>query len=221
MTSKYRVRSERVRPMRKFLVIVTACIALVLMAGLVACGSSKDQARTEYQQARALFDEGKYYSAKTAFEECEYADWDERAAACVQPMPRNGELFHDENMISDKMKLSFEVEDYRESVGRYITVYTKDKTLVEAVFIQGSGRVSTKLPGGEYYIKCATGTEWYGPDEQFGPDGHYETCVFDEAEGDRNLVELTEGYEWEITFYYIDGRTGGISTEENSWEDRA
>lgn len=207
--------------MRKCLAIVTACIALVLMAGLVACGGAKDKARAEYEQARALFDEGKYYSAKVAFEECEYADWEERAAACVQSMPRDGELFHDENMVGDKMWLVFEVKDDRESIGRFISVYTKDNILAETVFIQGSGRVSTKLPGGEYYIKCAWGTVWYGPDEQFGPDGHYETCVFNEVDGDQSLLKLEEGYEWEIAFYYNDGRTGGVNTEETSWEDRA
>ena len=226
---------------KRSLAIVLACCAFALMLGLAACGGSSsgsassasaaassesasssadEQAEAEYNRACALFDEGKYYSAKAAFEKSAYKDWEQRAAACVQPMPETGELFHDENMTSDNMILAFRVESQDDNKGMYITVYTKDKKLVESLFIKGADTVETKIPGGEYYIKDASGTEWYGADEQFGPDGHYESMVFNEVEGDPYLTALEEGYEYAITINTSPGGGQGVGSEENSWQDR-
>ena len=226
---------------KRSLAIVLACCAFALMLGLAACGGSSsgsassasaaassesasssvdEQAEAEYNRACALFDEGKYYSAKVAFEKSAYKDWEQRAAACVQPMPETGELFHDENMTSDNMILAFCVESQDDNKGMYITVYTKDKKLVESLFIKGADTVETKIPGGEYYVKDASGTEWYGADEQFGPDGHYESMVFNEIEGDPYLTALEEGYRSLITINTSPGGGQGVGSEENSWQDR-
>lgn len=223
--------------------VVLACFAFALVVGLVGCGgsgtstsspsssgdasnssassSSEGSGEAEYNRAVDLFNEGKYYSAKAAFEKSEYGDWEKRAAACVQPLPESGELYHDANMTSDKMKLIFTVNDESADKGMYISVFTKDNKLVETVFVKGSGSVETGLPGGEYYIKDSAGTEWYGEDEQFGPDGHYETMVFNEVENDRYLTVLEEGFQYAIT---INGTTGvgqGVDSEAGGWEDRA
>lgn len=209
------------------------------MLGLAACGgsssststsassasasaspSSDDSAKAEYDRACALYDEGKYYSAKQAFEQSAYGDWEQRAAECVQPMPETGELFHDPNMTSDSMILNFVVNEEDASKGTYISVYTKDNKLVETVFIKGGGTVETWLPGGEYYIKDSTGTEWYGEDEQFGPNGYYESMVFNEVEGDPYLTALTEGYQWDITINATSDAGQGVGSEEGSWDNR-
>ena len=168
-----------------------------------------------------MFDEGKFYSAKAAFEKSAYEDWEQRAADCVQPMPETGELFHDEGMWSDNMILAFNVNAQEENKGLYITVYTKDGSLVESVFVKGSGIVETKIPGGEYYIKDSSGTEWYGTDEQFGPSGHYENMVFNEVEGDPNLAALEEGYKWDITINSETADGQSVDSEESTWENRA
>ncbi len=225
--------------MRKSPAIVLLCCALVLMLGLVACGgssasisssassaaasassSSDDPAKAEYDRACDLYDEGKYYSAKEAFEKSAYGDWEQRAAGCVQPMPETGELFHDPDMTSDNMILNFIVNEEDASEGTYISVYTKDRKLVETLFVKGSGTVETWLPGGEYYVKDSTGTEWYGEDEQFGPNGHYETMVFNEVEGDPNLTVLTEGYQITITINTTSDTGRGVDSEEGSWDNR-
>ena len=215
--------------MRKSLVIVLSCCAFILMLGLAACGgsnsstsasSSSVSAKAEYDRACALYDEGKYYSAKEAFEKSAYGDWEQRAAACAQPMPETGELFHDDGMKSDKMILAFNVNAQDENRGMYITVYTKDGKLVESVFVKGSGNVETGIPGGEYYVKDSFGTEWYGEDEQFGPNGHYENMIFNEVEGDSHLTALQEGYRWDITINGA-GNTGqSVDSEEGSWDKR-
>ncbi len=220
-------------------IIIALCTA-VLVLGLSACGGSSassaasasassasasssadNLAETEYNRAVALFNEGKFYSAKVAFENSKYKDWEQRAAACVQPMPETGELFHDANMTSDNMILTFVVNEEDAAKGLYITVYTKDNVLVESLFIKGTGTVETNIPGGEYYVKDSSGTEWYGTDEQFGPDGNYETMVFDEVEGDRYLTMLNEGYAWDITINSVDGSGQGVGSEQGSWENRS
>ena len=100
-------------------------------------------------------------------------------------------------------------------------MYTKDDKLVESVFVKGTGTVETWIPAGEYYVKDSIGTTWYGTDEQFGPDGHYETMVFDEVEGNRNLTKLDEGMIWTITINNESGEGRGVNSEEDSWENRA
>lgn len=183
-----------------------------------ASSSSEDAAKAEYDRACALFDEGKYYSAKVAFENSKYDDWEKRAAECVQPMPQTGELMHDESMVSDKMELEIVVNEENGELGRYFAVYTADHVLAETLFIKGAGTIETMLPGGNYYIKDASGTEWYGEKELFGKDGHYESMVFNEVEGDPYLTVLGEGYVWTITINNaaVDGQ--GVDSEQDDWE---
>ena len=232
--------------MKKSLAIAVMSCVFVLALGLAACGGSSSggaasassasasasaasassnssaeaAAKAEYDRATALFNEGKYYSAKAAFEKSAYGDWEQRAAACVQPMPETGELFHDDNMRSDSLVFAFTVNEQDESAGYYFAVYTKDNKLVETLFVRGAGTVETMIPGGEYYVKDSSGTVWYGADEQFGADGYYETLVFNEVEGDPNLVALEEGYKREITFN-ASGEGRQVGSEEDSWENRA
>ena len=182
-----------------------------------ASANVPDPAKVEYERASVLFAEGKYFSAKEAFESSGYGDWEERAAACVQPMPETGEIWHNENMKSDQMRLDFDVNEIDENVGRYIAVYTEDKELVETLFVKGSGTVETWLPGGNYYVKDASGTAWYGETELFGRDGEYETMVFDEVEGDRYLTVLEEGYAWAITINAATDEGQGVGSELNEW----
>jgi hypothetical protein len=189
-------------------------------ASVSASSSSDDLAKAEYDRACALYDEGKYYSAKEAFEKSAYEDWEQRAAACVQSMPETGELFHDPDMTSDNMILNFIVNEDDASKGIYISVYTKDKKLAETLFVKGGGTIETRLPGGEYYVKDSSGAEWYGEDEQFGPNGHYESMVFNTVEGDPYLTALEEGYQWDITINDANGTGQGVGSEEGSWDNR-
>ena len=80
--------------------------------------------------------------------------------------------------------------------------------------------METRLPGGEYYVKDSTGTEWYGEDEQFGPDGHYESMVFNSVEGDPCLVVLEEGYQWDIIINDADSSGRSVESQEESWGNR-
>ena len=231
--------------MKKSLAIIALCCACALAMGLSACGSSsgsaassaasssasaasssastgpskEDLAKAEYERASALFDQGKFYSAKVAFEESGYQDWEKRAAECVQPMPATGEMYHNENMTSNNMSLTFDVQNAGSDEGMYIMVSAEDNTLAETLFIQGTGSVETWLPGGNYYVKDASGTVWYGEDEKFGPTGHYERMVFDEFENDRYLTELAGGYAYRITINTSSGGGQDVDAETETWEN--
>ncbi len=177
-------------------------------------------AQSEYDRAVELYNQGMYYSARTAFENSGYEDWEARAASCVLSMPESGELWHDDNLVSDNMQLVFTVYGDYDGVGYYIRVYTEDRALAETVFVRKGGTVETWLPGGNYYIKDGSGTEWYGENEQFGPDGAYENMVFNEVEGDAYLTVLDEGYSWTIGIEDSEGNGDGVEAEAIGWEDR-
>ena len=217
-------------------VIVTALLVCTLTAvlGLAGCGgtstpanenqnspaaseNTQDLAQVKYKEAEDLFKAGKYYSAKVAFEESEYDDWEARAAECVQQMPETGEIWHAEGMESDEMALEFIVNSADEETGYYIAVYTDEHELASTVFVKGTGSIDVWLPGGNYYVKDAFGSEWYGEEEMFGPDGHYEDMIFDEVEGDKYLTALEAGYRWTITINAAEENGQGVDSEETEW----
>jgi hypothetical protein len=180
--------------------------------------TTEDHAEEEYNEACVLFDEGKYYSAKKAFEHSRYDDWEQRAEACVQPAPETGEIWHDENMYSKNMCLIFTVADEEDDVCQYIAVYTRDRELVESLFIRGTDSVETWIPPGEYYVRNAKGTVWYGEQELFGDEGTYEKMIFDAVEDDRYLTVLEPDYQYEITINASQNVGQGVESEETDWD---
>ena len=218
---------------KRMIILLDICFCLFMIISLSGCEAKQastdpvtdpeetediDTAKEEYLRASELFDEGKFYSAKLAFENSGYDDYEQRALQCIQPMPETGELWHDKDMASDKMRLDFVVNEDDNAIGTYIAVYTEDNNLVETVFIQGSGTVETWIPGGTYCIKDASGTVWFGEKELFGKEGKYETMLFHENDDNPQLTALSEGYIWTITINSLDDKGGAIDTQENDWE---
>lgn len=207
---------------KKIIVSLNTIVVLLLITNLSSCKAKQeievvDPGKEEYMRAVALFEEGLFYSAKEAFENSEYNDYQQRASDCIQTMPETGELWHDENMISDNMRLDFVANEEDENTGMYIVVYTKDNNLVEKVFIKGSGTVETWIPEGSYYIKDAFGTMWFGEKELFGKDGEYETMLFYEDDEDPYLVSLSKGNIWTITINSTNDLGDHVESEKNEW----
>ena len=174
-----------------------------------------------YVKASLLFAQNKYYRAMVAFWESQYGDWEDRVAQCQLPWPSNGEYWHNSNYNSQEISLIFVVNSYDESEGKCFEVYTSDDILVSVLFLTGSGTVATLLPGGTYKIKNASGTEWYGPLDAFGPNGHYEYMEFDEDRSNPYLTHLYAGYDWTITVNVSepDPETDMIETVYSNWAD--
>ena len=178
-----------------------------------------------YREGLELKKEGKFYSAREAFRRSRMADAQDMAQKCAQVFPKTGELWHNKNFKSSEMYLLFSVEQADPSTGMYINVYSENNELASTLFIRGVGKARTKLPGGRYRIRDATGTEWFGEKETFGQEGHYELMTFREIEGDEYLTDLEKGYEWTISINIVSqaGTAGstGVGQEETDWNSWA
>jgi len=185
-------------------------------------GTGEEGSRYLYLQGCAYYMTEKYYHAMEAFQESGYSDYEERAAACEQPWPSDGELWHNTDVSGSEMNLVFDVYSDNKAKARCFEVYTQDGTKAAVLFLTGSGKVSTWLPGGSYRIKDAAGDVWYGLQDIFGRNGRYEYMSFHEFEEDEYLTRLDAGYEWTITVNAEQGNpeaagVGSIDTDWDTW----
>ena len=177
-----------------------------------------NESRFYYFRACSLVTQEKYFSAQEAFLISLYGDYEERAAACEQPRPDNGELWHNSYMYSSDMYLVFTVNSYDEDSAMYFEVYTYDGYLASTLFLNGSGTVYTGLPGGVYYIKDCTGNTWYGTNEAFGRYGSYEYMEFYEYDDYPYLTKLASGYRWTISVNVEAGTGTGVGSDYYDWD---
>ena len=182
-----------------------------------------DDGLYRYLTGCMYFQSERYYKALEAFEESGYRDYEEKMKACEQPWPESGELWRNSEVYGQDMYLTFQVNSHDESEGMCFEVYTEDGTLAAVLFQTGSGSVTTKLPGGWYRIKDATGETWYGRKDAFGRYGSYEFMTFDEDDSDEYLTQLDSGYEWTITINVTEGNPDatGVGAQDSDWESWA
>ena len=175
-------------------------------------GTDEDPGKFEYMLGCSYYAQGRYYSAKEAFESSQYSDYEERAAACEQPFPQNGELKHNPN-YQGSASLTIEVNSNDSTEGHYFVLCTEDLTFVSGLFITGSGKATTYFPGGIYKVLEFSGDTWYGDIENFGPDGYQEILIFDEYEDDSHKTWLGNEGGWIITVN-VEGSTGASVGDE-------
>lgn len=170
-----------------------------------------------YWKGCARYAQEYYYQAREAFEAAGYEDL---AAGCVQDWPANGELWRSSSLQGADMELVFEVNSFDESEGMYFVIYTEDREPAAGLFLTGSGTVSTWLPGGNYRIKDATGSVWYGSKDSFGEYGNYELMTFYEFEEDEYLTWLGSGYVWTITINVTesDQNASDVGSYDTDWK---
>ncbi len=176
-----------------------------------------DGYKERYDEAMALYNDEKYYSARQAFIKSAYGDWQDMAEKCVRKRPSTGELWHDPSIWLKDMILTFRI-DQPEDTSIFIRLY-KDGAPVSYLFVAGSGEASVQLPGNGYYtIKDGIGTTWYGMKEAFGPDGSYETMTFDEAGTEK--VYLQSNYEYTLSIN-IESGGSGVGSKDEDWSSFA
>ena len=167
-----------------------------------------------YEEAMALFNEEKYYSARQAFIESQYGDWEEMAAKCVRERPSAGELWHDPATKSKEISLTFRI-DQPEDQSIFIRIFKYGKP-VSNLFVPGPGNVTVKLPGTSLYtIRDGIGRVWYGEKEAFGREGSYETMIFDDK--GKETIFLESGYEYTISIN-IKGSGTDIGSRREDWD---
>lgn len=167
-----------------------------------------------YNQAVKLYKAQKYYSAREAFEESEWGDWEKKAKACVQKFPGNKQIWRSKDKAAkgSAVKLTIRAKGIPSSQGTVIMIYTKAGKPISYVFIKGGGKATVKLPTGTFMIKMGIGKTWYGVKELFGPDGDYMTMLFN---GGKKYATLKRGA-YNLTFNVSNGN---VESESESWNN--
>jgi hypothetical protein len=135
--------------------------------------------KCDYLLAEALFDAGKRYDAYVAFLALgDYEDAAARAEACKVSAPSTGELWHNGSYPDGGSTIEINCANV---TGYYYFKIYSGSTEVATMFINGGGSVAVDLPPGGYTIKEATGADWWGTDDLFGPRGSYSRMIYDDG----------------------------------------
>ena len=170
-----------------------------------------------YDEAMALYNDEKYFSARRAFLMSGYGDSEEWAEKCIQDWPRTGEIWHDRSQWLQDMELTIIVEQ-PEDAGMLIRIY-KDNAPVSYLFLSGSDTVTVRLPGNGYYeIRDGVGYNWYGIKEAFGGEGSYETMTFDEEGTERVFLQSYYAYTLSINVRMTERTGDDVYSETIDWD---
>ena len=170
-----------------------------------------------YLEAAAFEMAEAYYQAYQRFSESSAADANARMENCVQPWPRNGEIYRDPNYYGSNTELVIKIGK-DENIGAVIKIIHKNKT-VSTLFLGRGESVTAYLAGGTYQIKVGMGEKWFGLRDTFGKLGSYETLTFDEAGNE--TVTLNAGYVYtlRINSGEYDPTADQVDSEYESYED--
>ena len=172
----------------------------------------------DYLKGCALAAQGRYYSAKQAFEDCAYGDSEQRAESCVQDFPENGEVWHNPEIVGSDSSLTFTVNSSDESKGMCFQMFDTEDRLVSVLFIKGTGSATAYVPVGTYHIMDGVGYEWYGPADTFGEYGYYEYLTFTDDEDTRYDAVLDYGqYELTINVEQIEEGATSVGSTSVPW----
>jgi outer membrane protein assembly factor BamD (BamD/ComL family) len=171
----------------------------------VECGK-----HIKYIQAEDAFAQGQFYTAHALFNGIgSFLDAPERAEACKQPAPDNGELYRNPDFGSKKVPITIKVGDQEMSM--YMKIYSEGDALVSTVYIAANSKTKIKLPAGKYRIKAAYGYDWFGEEEMFGDLAYYEVLVFDDGE----YTAFSSKYIYTLSFLMDTGEGNIDSLPEN------
>ena len=195
--------------------VLSLLVVLLLAASFCAAAAQGD--KTLYNRAVSLYESQKYYDAYDLFIQSQYEDWEARANKCIRRWPRqNGELWRDKSQWLVDTRITFDVEQPDDSA-IFLRIY-KDKEPMSYVFIGGTDKVTIGVPGnGTYMIMDGVGSDWFGPDDAFGPNGAYETMTFGKYEEETYYFEAR--YEYTITINIKDAKGEDIGSDPVEWED--
>ena len=192
--------------------LVNALAKDVLQPALYAARDYDDA----YLEALQYLKEGKYYSAYASFRNSYADNADARAEACVQPWPKNGEVWRSSAAKKKNMELTIKVQQDQDRA--FLARIYQGGTLLSCLFIGGSGKATTKLPAGTYMIKDGVGTQWFGVKEAFGRAGDYSTMTF--SNNGSQTVSLKSGHAYTITINAAeaDPNADSVGSQYESWE---
>lgn len=158
--------------------------------------SLRCQEYINYAAAEAYVNSGEYYKAYSLFINMfEFLDSGDRALACIQPNPENGELYR--NPDFGKKSCALTIKNGSDTSSVYVKIYTPEDVLVSTVFINAGQKAKVKLPPGSYRFKKAVGIDWFGDTDMFGDEGYYELLIF---EGGTDVTKLSSSRIYTLSF---------------------
>lgn len=143
-----------------------------------------------YKEAEKLYDNGEYYQAKKKFLSIKsYKDASKRSDECVQELPANAS-FRTGNGSGTNITIT--APGGSRSV--YLKMYNSSGTVIGTIFLRPEGSGTLYLSPGDYTIKCAYGTEWYGEKDLFGDNGSYSQLL----NGSNEVFSLSRNYTYTL-----------------------
>lgn len=170
--------------------------------------SATCQNNIDYAAADTLYNNGEFYEAYKIFQNMDsFKDNYDRASACIQPNPENGELYRNADYGKKSCALTIKNGSSTDSV--YVKIYTPENVLVSAVFINAGQKAKVKLPSGSYRFKKAMGIDWFGETDMYGDEGYYELLIF---KGGADVTGLSSSRIYTLSFA-VEGE-GNINGEQ-------
>jgi hypothetical protein len=189
--------------------------ALEGFTGLAAAGfsdSSDQRDATAYAIADQKYNEGDHYGAYQDFKNLgSFKDSSDRMQQCATAFPATGELYHNEGYVSSSSAIV--IDGTNSSYTSYYKIYSGDN-LVSTIFLNTGGSCTVEVPPGDYTIKEASGTTWFGEEVMFGDEGYYEILLFD---GSNNYFTLEYNVKVTITLSVLDGDVGSSPTDRTGF----
>ena len=120
----------------------------------------------------------------------------EGAPAWEQPWPNPGEIFHATAYKDSKVTFRITLASLAFRQAALVKIYAQNNDLVSCLFFTEASTQTVTLKAGTYTVKYASGPEWYGMYNTFGPGGHYQVMIFD---NNKKTINLANNHEYELT----------------------
>lgn len=167
----------------------------------------------DYAAADTAYSQGKYYTAYTLYSAMpEYSDSSDRAQNCIQTAPKNGQTYRNDAYKSKSCPITVKTPD--DGLNSYLKFYSENGDLVCCMFIASGKSARVSLPAGNYQIKEATGTNWFGEEEMFGLEGaSYYALTFGDG---ATTTTLERNYIYTLTLRNASDGNVGMNTVDPS-----
>jgi tetratricopeptide (TPR) repeat protein len=138
-----------------------------------------------YAIAEGKLADGDRYGAYEDFKKLgSFEDSADRMKECTTEYPGSGEIYHNEGYVSTRSAIK--IDGGNAGFVSYYKVYSGE-TLVSTIFLHAGQSCTIEVPPGDYTIKQATGTDWFGEEIMFGDEGYYEKMTYDNGNDYFNL----------------------------------
>lgn len=167
----------------------------------------------DYESAKTAYERGKFYTAYTLYSAMpDYFDSSEQAQNCIQTAPKTGQTYRNDAHKSKSCPITVKTPD--DDLNSYLKFYSENGDLVCCMFIASGKSARVSLPAGNYQIKEATGTNWFGEEEMFGLEGaSYYALTFGDG---ATTTTLKRNYIYTLTLRNASDGNVGMNTVDPS-----